>query len=462
MKHKIVSSTDSSRLILIFAGWGMDARPFEALSRPGYDVAVVWDYRSFSYEWYWVNAYNEICVIAWSFGVYAYATVANELKDKVTLNIAVNGTLYPRDDNKGIPQAIFDGTLNRLSDQSLAKFYRRICGSALLYREFCTSMPKRDIESLRKELQMFSPQYIQPLSKHIRFDLAIIGNRDAIIPPVNQMKAWEGTPVTIVDGSHMLDFQIIIDQYIVDKERVGERFAAGLVSYDSASDIQIEVIDRLEAMMREHGLWNRMSEPGFRALEIGCGTGQLSRRLDQAVADGYFEMWDLVGNGCIANRSFRRVDAETQIALAESSSFDLIASASTVQWFNSPLHFLEECARVCAPGGIIAITSFVAGNLAEVSAITGRRLPLLTADQWISSIPVNTRIVDYCCWDSTLSFDKAIDIFRHLKETGVNALGRTSKGESSLISALRGFKQNDNGRFEITYKPIILILKKNE
>lgn len=460
MKHKIVSSADSSRLILIFAGWGMDSRPFEKLHRPGYDVAVVWDYRSFTDDWSWTDSYSEICVIAWSFGVYASAMLSDKLRPKVTLNIAVNGTLYPCDDSRGIPRAIFDGTLKGLCEQSLIKFYRRMCGSADSYRSFESVMPKRDIEGLKDELAMFSIDKIQPCKEALRFDLAIIGNRDAIIPPDNQARAWSGTENAIVDQPHAVDFQEIIDKYIVDKERVFERFTMGFKSYDQASDVQLEVVDRLEALLRSHGIWDQMSRKDVKVLEVGSGTGQLSLRLDRAVTDGYFEMWDLVGTSCLADRTFRRVDAETEIATLGDNTVDLIVSASTVQWFNSPLRFLDECVRVCRPGGFVAITTFVSGNLAEVSSVTGRSLPLLSSESWKRSVPAGAELIDCLEWDSVLTFDNAIDVFRHLKDTGVNALGRTAGGESSLIASLRGLKQNEAGRFDVTYKPIIMIFKK--
>ena len=38
-------------------------------------------------------------------------------------------------------------------------------------------------------------------------------------------------------------------------------------------------------------------------------------------------------------------------------SVDMIISASTVQWFNSLPGFLERCAGVLAPGGLVVISS---------------------------------------------------------------------------------------------------------
>lgn len=98
-------------------------------------------------------------------------------------------------------------------------------------------------------------------------------------------------------------------------------------------------------------------------------------------------------------------------------------------------------------------------NLAEVSAATGRGLPLMTLRQWELSVPRDFEIIDTAAWSETLDFDSAIDVFRHLKATGVNALGRTSRGESNLHDILGRYRPALDGRFHITYKPFIMILR---
>ena len=65
MKYEVVSSTGSDRLILFFAGWGMDSAPFAGLNRAGYDVAVVLDYRTTAIDWSFTAGYVEICIVAW-------------------------------------------------------------------------------------------------------------------------------------------------------------------------------------------------------------------------------------------------------------------------------------------------------------------------------------------------------------------------------------------------------------
>ena len=103
MRHEFVKREGNSRLILIFAGWGMDATPFRHISRPGYDTLVLWDYRDLTADWSLVSEYEEIVLIAWSMGVYAASMSIHAIDRQISTRIAVNGTLSPVDNLRGIP-----------------------------------------------------------------------------------------------------------------------------------------------------------------------------------------------------------------------------------------------------------------------------------------------------------------------------------------------------------------------
>lgn len=118
-----------------------------------------------------------------------------------------------------------------------------------------------------------------------------------------------------------------------------------------------------------------------------------------------------------------------------------------------------RCRRALRPGGIMAFSSFTAGNLAEVQAVTGRALSMLSAEQWHTIIPEGFDILHFESYASDLVFDSAIDVFRHLKATGVNALGRGG-GPTDLRRRLAAYPADLDGRYHITYRPIIIILKK--
>ena len=102
MKHHILhnaASDSNRRAILLFAGWGMDEKPFTGLNAEGYDIIIIRDYREGKPSEALrtlIDRYEELCVIAWSFGVpVATEFIVNNPSLPVTARIAVNGTISP-------------------------------------------------------------------------------------------------------------------------------------------------------------------------------------------------------------------------------------------------------------------------------------------------------------------------------------------------------------------------------
>lgn len=447
MQTLFLEKGTSRRLITVFLGWAMDYRPFERLHRPGYDLVLVWDYSDSNLPCSDWLAYQEIVVIGWSMGVYFCTCLPDEIERKVTRRIAVNGTLTPMHDLTGIPENIFRGTLNGLCERSLEKFYMRVCGSREAYKDFSVSHPERDIRQLRSELACMTDLE----DRCARFDVAIISLSDAIFPPENQQRAWKKVRMEIIPGNHLPDFQNILDIYVVDKDMVRQRFTKGTSTYESHAVVQREIVEE----MVKH-----LSTATYKeVLEIGCGTGLLSRELFPLVT-GRFEMWDICPAEPIPGTIVREVDAETAIKEEPPQSFDLIATASTIQWFNSPVSFLANAATVLRSGGLLAIGTYSKGNLDEITSLMPASLPLMSESEWLASIPPELVPVEVRGWTKVLEFDSAMDAFRHLKHTGVNSLGRGSVAGVSLCRLLALYKPAPSGKWQLTYRPIILILKK--
>lgn len=462
MQYRYISKTGSRRVILFFAGWGMDSSPFEGLCRPGYDIVVFWDYRNLCQDWSFLKDYDEVCLVAWSFGVYAASVAALGIERRITLRIAVNGTLKPVDRLTGIPPRIFEGTLKGLSERSLYKFNRRMCGSSQVFASFMEHAPKRGIEELREELEAMGGDCIFAPGQIKNWDLALISTDDAIIPCVNQWRAWQGTTVRMIDGGHFVDFQHVLDHFVIDKENMGDCFERGLKSYDSHADVQRQVVDHMAALAIGSGLAEHVSLPGARTLEIGSGTGTLSRHLDRFCGpQSYFEMWDIAGQQPIERSmsAFCRCDAETAIRKVPTASFDCVASASTMQWFNSPKSFLRESLRVVAPGGYVLLSTFVDGNLASIAAASGRSLPLLSAREWREAVPADVELLHFGIIERSLQFDSALKVFEHLRATGVNSLGRSSQ-TMPMTAIIKRFPQSLDGMYRITYRCLVMLLRK--
>ncbi|WP_348673531.1 pimeloyl-ACP methyl esterase BioG family protein [Duncaniella dubosii] len=463
MKHKFVKHAGSRRLLLIFAGWGMDSNPFEHVSRPGYDTMVVWDYRELTPDWTAVSGYEEIALIAWSMGVYAASMTIHAIRHKITAAIAVNGTLTPVDNLRGIPEAIYEGTAAGLDERSLKKFFRRMCGDRATTDHFMSAAPQRAASELVDELHAIYPEPWFANPKVSDWDRAVIGRDDAIFPACNQQRAWEGTPLTVVDRPHYIDLQEIADAYIIDKERAAGKFDAGRETYDANTPVQQAIVEAMsEDIVRCH-VDRQLSTAGTVCLEIGSGTGSLTRRLASMMPKGFLYTWDIgstAPEGCDPTR-FTSCDAELKICRTPGERYDAIATASTVQWFNSPRRFIAECHRVLRPGGVLMLTAFVRGNMHELTAASGISLTVPDERQWEAMIPAGFETLSWESADYDLSFDNPTDVLRHLRLSGVNGLDRGSHKVSGT-SIVRRYPRMLDGRCHLSYRTIRMILRKKD
>lgn len=482
MKHHILhnaASDSNRRAILLFAGWGMDEKPFTGLNAEGYDIIIIWDYREGEPSAALrtsINRYEELCVIAWSFGVpMATEFIVNNPSLPVTARIAVNGTIRPVDDRFGIPTGIFKGTMDGLTEKSLSKFYLRMCGSNAKFKEFSENMPQRDVNELKDELKAIGERYQKPQLPRRDFtpwDCALVADADRIIPTGNQSQAWNESGSTIerldIEGPHLPDFQKIIDTFITRKGKVAEKFARASASYDDNASTQHDIAAKLCSML---------PSKANMALEIGGGIGHTTEMLLANSDIRKLEVWDLLAKtseACIKQSdcqgaeilekrygdktaTLRVCDAETEIMKTPSGSIDLIFSASTVQWFNSLPSFLRHVARALRPGGEAIISTFGPQTMREIARTRNRHYPDLQAIGRM--IPETCEIVKLEEDFMQMTFPSAIEALSHIKLTGVNALGG-EKSAKDVREILRNYPTLPSGEAPLTYHPIYLHIKK--
>ena len=185
----------------------MDENPFLQFlpSDSNSDWMICYDYRSLEFDESLVKAYGHITLVAWSMGVWAASQV---IKQHPTLHIskciAINGTLFPIDETKGITPTIFEGTLQGLNEVTLQKFQRRMCCSSTDYRAFQTIIPQRSVEELAEELASIQRQVSTYSPASFFWDIAYIGLQDRIFLSENQREAWRTSAHSIkeVNAAH--------------------------------------------------------------------------------------------------------------------------------------------------------------------------------------------------------------------------------------------------------------------
>lgn len=185
------------RLLLFFAGWGADETPFKAYRPAGSDLMISYDYRTLDFDQSGLNEYQEINVISWSMGVWVASQILPHLSLPIASSTAINGTPYPIDEYRGIPPAIFRGTLDGLTGTSLHKFLRRMCADGAAFKAFLQATPRRPLEELREELAKIEEMYQALPPSTFHWQQAVIGSNDRIIPPANQLQAWKETDTAI-------------------------------------------------------------------------------------------------------------------------------------------------------------------------------------------------------------------------------------------------------------------------
>ncbi|MBD5316242.1 MAG: DUF452 family protein [Bacteroides sp.] len=425
MQSLMIHNDGERRLLIFFCGWGSDASVARSLKFRGYDTLAVWDYRSPDFPAI-PDRYEEIVVAAWSFGVAAAACfIAARPELPVTRRVAFNGTLHPVSDSLGIPEAIFSGTLSGLNERSLAKFYRRMAGC----REFEAPL-RPDIAALQDELRAIAALSV-PQSV---WDFAFISDDDRIIPPENQHRAWQGTPRRSVEGGHLPDFAALLTPLMIDKELVAKRFGSAAASYDSAASVQRSIAARLLDMAE--------LDPEV-TVEIGSGTGILTDMFLSRYSPRSLTLVDFhprAAEGAV----LAACDAEAWIARRESESVSCLLSASTMQWFNSPLGFLAHVRRVLRPGATALLSTFGPMTMRELEGIAPR-LPYLDP----SELTVGEVSEDIM----SLSFSSPLEVLRYMRATGVNGIANDA---GAALRLARRLPAGPDGRYTLTFHPLYI------
>jgi malonyl-CoA O-methyltransferase len=145
------------------------------------------------------------------------------------------------------------------------------------------------------------------------------------------------------------------------RQRIADSFSAAAATYENAAQAQAIAADRLAARVLALPL-----PPDPVVLEIGCGTGLLTRRLLPELA-GTWTVTDLsplmveAARAACPTASFRVMDGE----YPDVAGFDLIVSNLAAQWFGDLPGALVRLAACLKPGGRLVLTTLGAGSFME-------------------------------------------------------------------------------------------------
>lgn len=253
---------------------------------------------------------------------------------------------------------------------------------------------------------------------------------------------------------------------------IKRRFSRSSANYDSNAIAQKEIAKKLFSFIKGN-LLPCEYERKLSMLEIGCGTGNLTAKLNN-IPHSLFIINDLCE--IYKDRIFEKIspvefakagnyfifDNAEEVIKKLDNRFDLIASASMLQWINRPLTFLKDCRPLLKEGGMLAVSTFAPGNLKEVGHITGEGLKYLPASRYYGELKDEYDILLIKEEDIELRFASPLEILKHLKHTGVNAVSHQTWTRSKLDSFCMEYKNHFKGKdglYPLTFKPLYIILR---
>lgn len=140
-------------------------------------------------------------------------------------------------------------------------------------------------------------------------------------------------------------------------------------SYDEAAIVQHEAAVRLATRIADLPL---PANPTI--LEIGCGTGFLTRTLAPMIGPARWTVSDVAPEMVERARSALDLAADYKVIDGEAidpalGPFDLIVSNMAFQWFADLPDAVARLPALLAPGGAIAFSTMAAGSFAEWAAV---------------------------------------------------------------------------------------------
>ena len=150
---------------------------------------------------------------------------------------------------------------------------------------------------------------------------------------------------------------------------IAARFGARAASYEAHAGLQAAVAHRLAAHLPN------LSAPAV--LELGCGTGLLSRHLLARYPGGRFVLTD-VSPAMIAECRRNLTDTNPPSLRFEvmdadrpggHDGFDLIVTSMTLHWLPDPVASLEHLRGLLSPGGVVMFAGLGADSFAEWRAV---------------------------------------------------------------------------------------------
>ena len=231
------------------------------------------------------------------------------------------------------------------------------------------------------------------------------------------------------------------------------RFARYLGSYEKAATVQRLMADRVVTELAAIRPGRRFG----RVLDLGCGTGLLSRRFGREFTWDELYLYDRVrvcGEFCrdLPRSRFHQLDLDEAGAFPEA---ECVLSGACCQWLKAPERLFSAVAASLKRGGVFAGSAFAEGNFPELKSCGGAPVEFPSEEAWRKMLEsAGLQLFRFAAWPVTLYFPSVAAALRHLRETGVLTPAFGTPGAARRFFRRYGEYGGAPGRVPLTYMPV--------
>lgn len=253
---------------------------------------------------------------------------------------------------------------------------------------------------------------------------------------------------------------------IAPHERIRRSFQRGFQTYHSAAKIQKDIANKLAEYFVQTAQVKHLAN----LLEVGCGTGFLTRALLQNLSVEHWTQNDLVPESeahvapLLCDRSWEFLPGAIE-TLELPQNFDLITSASAIQWIPDTPALIKRLSASLNPGGWLVLSSFAPAHFKELQAlgVGAQKMSYHDKAHWQELLPADVVPKLIVQERQTARFPTIRDVLLHLRSTGVNANSQQQWSRLKLAEFERDYRyqfSDQNQNLCLTYAPIYIIGQK--